>query len=230
MGKTIENEASERREQLIVTLNNQSKSNEIRRGEETSADKKPLQVPAKASVQAKFKKESFWSKFKKAFFGENVDNVGEYMIFEVGIPAFKATISDMFSNGLEVLLFGEARGRRRRSEDNTRYARMYRSSDRDRDYDRDSDRRGRDDNVRDYRDIYFDTQKEAKMFISDVYDYVQDYGRISIAIYMSMAGVRTTNWDYNHKGWYKEDLANSIEPVRTRNGWEIDIPRPVRVD
>ncbi len=224
-----EEKARGRREQLIVTLNDVSKSNERRReGEET----RPAVIPSpdKAKVQAKFKKESFWSKFKKAFFGENVDNVGEYMVFDVGIPALKATISDMFSNGLEVLLFGEARGRRSKRDDNTRYARMYRSSDRDRDYDRDRDRDSRRDDIRDYRDIYFDSKKEARDFISEVYDYVQDYGRITIAVYMSIAGVRTNAWDYNHKGWYKDDLANAIEPVRTQYGWEIDIPKPVRVD
>lgn len=225
-----ENAAVERRKQLIVTLNDQAASNSRRREIDERGDLPPKKEVSKVAAKAKIKKESFGQKFKKAFFGEDVENVGEYMLFDVGIPALKATISDMFSNGLEVLLFGESRGRRRRDKDNTSYARIYRSGSSDRDRD---DRSRRDSNNLSYRDIYFDTKKEANDFISEVLDYVTDYGRISIAVYISMAvdssdmRIRTT-WDDDHKGWYKEDLAG-LQPIRTRDGWEIDIPRPVKI-
>lgn len=212
---------------IIVTTNNLNNSNKARR----EADKQELAVnpgpkDIKANVKAKVKKESFRSKLKRAFFGDNVENVGDYMFFDVGVPAFKATISDMIGNGIEVLLFGEARGRRR--DRGTDYARVSRDRDSRRDrYDSDRDRS--DNRSTTYRDIYFENKSDAQKFIADVYDYVKDYGRISVSVYMSIGGLTSTSWDDNHKGWYKEDLAN-LGLIRTRYGWEIDAPRPQRMD
>lgn len=212
---------------IIVTTNNLNNSNKARR----EADKQEVAVnpgpkDIKANVKAKVKKESFRSKLKRAFFGDNVENVGDYMFFDVGVPAFKATISDMIGNGIEVLLFGEARGRRR--DRGTDYARVSRDRDSRRDrYDSDRDRS--DNRSTTYRDIYFENKSDAQKFVADVYDYVKDYGRISVSVYMSIGGLTSTSWDDNHKGWYKEDLAN-LGLIRTRYGWEIDAPRPQRMD
>lgn len=213
---------------LIVTTNNLNNSNKARReaDEQRNEVVKPLEKKELRKVPAKLKKESFWSKLKKAFFGEDVENVGEYMFFDVGIPALKATISDMIGNGIEVLLFGESRGRRDRRDRSNSYASMYRS-DRDR---RDNSRDRRDDD-RDpsYRDVYFETKSDAEDFIAEVYDYVKDYGRISVAVYMSIAGMTSTKWKDDHVGWYKEDVGGLCS-VRTRYGYEIDIPRPQKID
>ena len=218
---------------LIVTTNNLNNSNKARREQEEKEHKDlPAVSGGRKKVSARVKKDSFGTKLKKAFFGENVENVGDYMFFEVGIPALKATISDMFSNGLEVLLFGESRGRRRsRSDSYTDYARVSRS---DRDRGRDSyDRRDRDRSLS-YRDITFDSKSDAKECLSEVFDYVQEYDRISVAVYVSILNrylddqLRTT-WQDDRNGWYKEDLAGCTEPVRTRYGWEIDFPRPGKI-
>lgn len=216
---------------IIVTTNNLNNSNKARREADEQrvvAVNKPKDAEFKAKVKAKVKKQSFRAKLKKAFFGEDVENVGEYMFFDVGIPAFKATISDMIGNGIEVLLFGESRGRRRRDRDGTDYARVSRSSSRSRDREMDSDRRDRDRDVS-YRDVYFEDKEDARKFIADVYDYVKDYGRISVSVYLSIAGITSTNWRDNHTGWYKEELAN-LRLIGTRYGWEIDAPKPSKID
>ena len=226
---TTEDEALKKRQAIIVTLNDQANSNRQRREIDSRGDVPDKRDPKKFAV--KVKQETFGSKLKKAFFGESVENVGEHMLFNVGIPALKATIADMFSNGLEVLLFGETRGRRRSNDRNSSYASIYRSSDRERDRDRDYRNDSRD-NLS-YRDIFFDTKREANDFLSEVLDYVKDNDRISISNYISIAirgtGIRyEPTWEDNHKGWYREDLAG-VEPIRTREGWELDIPRPGKV-
>ena len=214
---------------IIVTTNNLNNSNKARREadkQELAVKQEPNRRDIKPNVKAKVKKEPFRSKLKRAFFGDNVESVGDYMFFDVGIPAFKATISDMIGNGIEVLLFGESRGRRR--DRGTDYAHVSRSN-RDR-RDRDNYDRDRGDNrVISYRDLFFEDKSDAQRFIADIYDYVKDYGRISVSVYMSIGGLTSTSWDDNHKGWYKEDLA-SLGLIRTRYGWEIDVPRPQRMD
>lgn len=218
---------------VIVTTNNLNNSNKARR-EKEEAEHKDLPAPdrEKKNISIKVKKEGFWSKCKRSFFGgRTFGEVVEDSIFDVAIPAIKATISDMFSNSVEVLLFGEARGRRSRRDGYTDYARVSRS-DRDR-RDRDDSRRDRDRSMS-YRDITFDSKADAKEFLSEVFDYLNDYGRISEAVYISMVNkylddpIRTT-WENDRKGWYKEDLTGRTEPIRTRYGWEIDFPRADKI-
>lgn len=218
---------------IIVTTNNLNNSNKARR-EQEEAERKDLPAPSdeKRKISVKVKKEGFWAKCKRSFFGgRTMGEVVEDSIFDVAIPAIKATISDLFSNSIEVLLFGESRGRRSRRDGYTDYARVSRS-DRDR-RDRDVDRSGRD-RYLSYRDITFDSKSDAKEFLSEVFDYVSDYGRISEAVYISIINkyldepIRTT-WENDRKGWYKEDLTGRTEPVRTRYGWEVDFPRSDKI-
>ena len=218
---------------LIVTTNNLNNSNKARREQEEAEHKDlPAVSSEKKRVAARPKKESFWSKCKTSFFGgRTMGEVIEDSIFDVAIPAIKATISDLFSNSIEVLLFGESRGRRSRRDGYTDYARVSRS-DRDRAYSsvgsRDHDR------YVSYRDITFDSKVDAKECLSEVFDYLNDYGRISEAVYISILNryldnpIRTT-WEHDRKGWYKEDLAGCTEPRRTREGWEIDFPRAGKI-
>lgn len=218
---------------LIVTTNNLNNSNKARREQEEVAQKDLPMVKSekKAISTARVKKESVGQKLKKAFFGENVENVGDYVIFDVMIPALKATLSDMVGNGIEVLLFGESRGKRRSRNDNyTGYASISRS-DRDR-RDRLDTRRDRDRSLS-YNDITFDTKSDANQFLAEIFDYVKEYDRISVAVYMSILESYcdeklSPTWRDDRIGWYKEDLSGTA-PVRTKYGWEIDIPRPEKI-
>lgn len=215
----------------IVTTNNLNNSNKARREEDERA--LPAVKTERKAVTGRVKKESLGSKFKRAFFGENVENVGEYMLFDVAIPAFKATISDMIGNGIEVLLFGESRGRRGRGGNNySSYASLSRS-DRDRGRDSSYSRNSRRSIT--YSDISFDTKSDCKEFLSEILDYVKEYERISVAVYCSILNQYTeekiaTSWRDDRVGWYLDDFRdiNSMI-IRTRDGWEIDIPNPGKI-
>ena len=54
-------------------------------------------------------------------FGENMNSVGGYIIWEVLIPAAKAAINDMVANGIEMLLYGDTA---RKSSSNRRIKRV----------------------------------------------------------------------------------------------------------
>jgi len=209
---------------IIVTTNNLNNSNRNRR-EEDEKELPEVSTEKRSRPTARVKKEGFWSKFKRSLFGENVENVGEHMLFDVGIPALKATMADMVVNGIEVLLWGEARSGRRGDYRNYSAASLSGSSR--------SERRERDRRRITYEDISFDTKSDANEFLSEVLDYVKEYGKITIAVYSSILNKYTdekieSSWRDDEKGWFKEDF-RGVEPIRTRNGWDIDLPNPARL-
>lgn len=180
-----------------------------------------VQQVAKGNVTRK--KESTASKFKRAFFGEDVVNVKDYVIFDVMIPALKATISDMIGNGVEVLLFGEARGKRKKKGDN--YAGYYRRRD-----DRDSDggRRRSVSSDRAFDDICLDSRAEAEVVISTLTDLAYDYGQVSVADLYDLVGISASFTDEKY-GWFKGDLRGATVR-RCRDGFLLDLPRATRLD
>lgn len=183
--------------------------------------KPKLETVVKGSV--KRKKESTADKFKKAFFGEDVVNVKDYVIFDVMIPALKATFSDMVSNGIEVLLFGESKGRRKK--DGKSYSGYYRRSD---DRDRDRDRRNGVPRSSAYDDIVLDSRGEAEEVLSQLTDLAYDYGQASVADLYDLVGI-SANFTDEKYGWFKGDL-RSARVCRVRDGFLLELPRASRLD
>ena len=169
------------------------------------------------------KKETTASKFKKAFFGEDVVNVKDYVIFDVAIPAIKATLSDMIGNGVEVLLFGEARGKRKKRDND--YASYYRRSDSSRGRDRD-DRRSS--SMNRFDDICLDSRGEAEEVLSSLTDLTYDYGQASVADLYDLVGISASFTDEKY-GWYKGDLRGA-SVRRSRDGFMLELPKPDRLD
>lgn len=171
------------------------------------------------------RKESTASKFKTAFFGEDVVSVKDYVIFDVMIPALKATISDMIGNGVNVLLFGEPARNKRNGKEARSYASYYRS-DRDRDVVHRRSNTIR--NAFDFDDIVFDTRVDAEETISSLQDLAFDYGQATVADLYDLAGISATFTD-DKWGWLKGDL-RSATVRRIRDGYLLDLPRPTRLD
>lgn len=176
-----------------------------------------------ATKPIKRKKESTADKFKKAFFGEDVTNVKDYVIFDVMIPALKATLSDMIGNGIEVLLFGESRGKRKK--EGSSYGSYYRRrDDRDRDRDRRSNVRG----ASSFDDIILDSRGEAEEVLSQLSDLAIDYGQASVADLYDLVGI-SANFTDEKYGWFKGEL-RSAGVRRVRDGYLLELPRASRLD
>ena len=84
-------------------------SDKAARGDaEKTEDKKKLKPLVKKGNVTK-KKRSIGDKFKDAFLGES-ENLGDYVLYDVLVPAFRDTISDM-GFGIIERLFGNGRSR-----------------------------------------------------------------------------------------------------------------------
>ena len=181
--------------------------------------KKDMQPVAKA----KTKKKSEVKKFADVFIAEDITSVKDYIVNDVLIPAAKKAISDIITNGIDMILYGEAKGRDRRRDGGSRvsYTKYY-ERDRDRDYDRSRTRRS----VYDYDDIILDTRGEAEDVLNRMDDLIDAYGMVSVADLYDLVGI-SGNYTDNKYGW--TNLRNA-EVRRTRDGYLLKLPKALPFD
>lgn len=162
------------------------------------------------------------SKLAEAFIGEDVGSVKDYIIFDVIIPAIKNTIVDGITNTVEMIFGVSPRKGKGRNKDYVSYASYYKPDRRDyrrNDFD---DRNPR----YDYRDLTFASRVDADEVLASLKDYVEDYGKASVADLYDFCGVTGTFQDHKY-GWY--DL-KGVRVVRVKDGYEIDLPRVRPID
>jgi len=171
-------------------------------------------------------KPSFASKFKESFLGEG-GNIGEFVVYDVLIPAFRNTISDM-GFGIIEMFFGRGRGgsygyNDRVVRDRGRSYVSYNEPSRDRGRGRD-DRRDMDrgDKARhDFGNIVYTSRGEAEDVLSHLVDLTIEYGEATVAAFYELSNIESTHVD-NRYGW--TNLRDAYTE-RVRNGYIIRFPQ-----
>lgn len=168
------------------------------------------------SGSVKAKKRSGFSKFADAVIQEDAENVKSYIVMDVLIPAFKKAISDVVTNGIDMILYGETGRSKKNSPASKISYRSYYDDRRD-------DRRGynRTRSGYDYDDVIFDNRGEAEEVLSRMDDLIATYGTVSVADLYDLVGI-TGNYTDNKYGW--TDIRNA-SVVRVRDGYTIRLPR-----
>lgn len=172
-------------------------------------------------AQAKTKKKSEAKKLVGAFVAEDVTSVKDYILMEVLLPAAKKAISDIVTNGIEMLLYGETRSKSKSRESRVSYTKYY---DRDRDYDRPARRTGR--YGYDYDDIILNTRSEAEEVLDRMDDLIDTYGMVSVADLYDLVGI-SGNYTDNKYGW--TNLRNA-DVQRIRDGYLLKLPKALPFD
>lgn len=158
--------------------------------------------------------------FMETIFGEHAKDVGDYILFDVLIPAAKNTISDIISNGIEMILYGEPRSDRRRDKNRSyvSYTKFY-DRDREREHERREPLRSRPRNR--FDDIILDTRPDAEEVLSNLVEIVETYGVASIADLYDLVGLPGEYTD-NKYGW---DNLSTAGIQRVRLGYILVLPR-----
>lgn len=188
-------------------------------GKDVPAEKKKVEKIVTGNVRTKKKGEI--SKFKDVFISEDMSNVKSYIIMDVLIPAAKKAISDIVSNGIDMILYGETKGRK--SSVNASYV-SYRDYSSKRDDRRASTTRSR--NIFDYDEIIFDNRGEAEDVITRMGELLDTYGVVSVADMYDLAGL-TCDFTFNRYGWTS---IRTAEVRGTSDGYTIKLPRPLAID
>lgn len=166
----------------------------------------------------KTRKKNCLEKAKSVFISDDAANIKNYVVMDVLIPAMKKAISDIVTNGIEMILYGETGRTKRSSPAGSVSYRNY--------YDR------RDDDRRTYKtptrvgysidDIVLETRGDAEDVLSRMDELVDTYGIVSVADMYEMVGI-TGNYTDNKYGW--TNIRNA-RPVRVRDGYLLDLPKP----
>lgn len=188
--------------------------------------KKEKKVEKVVSGKVVSKKQPLSRKFAETFLTEDIDNVKNYLVFDVAIPAAKKFVSEMVNTAVDMMLFGETRSRSgSRNSSRTSYDRVYnsyRGSGRD---DRDN-RSSRTTRSYSYDDVTLESRSEAEDVIEHMLDLIDDYGMVSVADLYDLVGIQGT-WADNKYGW--TNLRNA-SVSRERDGYLLKLPKALPLD
>jgi hypothetical protein len=182
-------------------------------------EKKTVKPVAKAKRQ----KKSLGKKFTETFLGEDIENVKDYLIFDVLIPKAKETISDFVSQGIDILLFGEKtsksdRVKRSGGKSYVSYSSYYEKPENNSRYSRPTSR-----SRHSFDDILLETRGEADEVLSCLVELVDRYGCATVADLYDLVGV-TSEYTDNKWGW---EMLGDASIRRTRDGYLLELPRPI---
>lgn len=184
-------------------------------------DKKKVEKVVSGNV--KVKKKNGVTKFADTFISEDIHNVKSYVITDVLIPSIKRAISEMVTNGIDMILYGSTGRRSKRSSADRVSYRNY--------YDRRDDDRYRDmDRVRtspySFDDIVLDSRGEAEEVLARMDELIDQYGIVSVADLYDLVGV-SGNYTDNKYGW--TNIRNA-EPIRVRDGYMLRLPKALPIN
>ena len=171
------------------------------------------------------RKKPLGRRISETFVKGDAQSVGQYVMFEVLLPALKDTIADVTSQGVERMLFGEARstsrrtGRRPGTNPYVQYDRFSSQNDRGRKQEKEyPSRRAR--ASHDFDEIILATRAEAEEVISRLFDLVSKYDTASVRDLYELVGAEARFTD-DKWGW--TDLRGS-GVTRVRDGYLLDLP------
>ena len=160
-------------------------------------------------------------KLMNIFISEDAQNVKSYVFMDVLVPAIKKAISDIVTDGIDMILYGEARGKKSRSSNNVSYRSFY--------DDKRDGRRGPDNHARtrfDYDDIVFSSRGETEAVREQMIEIIERYGFVTVADMYDMADL-TAPYTGNKYGWTN---VRSAEAVRVRDGYILKLPKAMPID
>ena len=168
------------------------------------------------------KKKSKARKFTEELVSEDAKNVKSYVLGEVLIPAIKKLISDIVTDGIDIILYGQSKkGSKRSTADRVSYRNYY-------DEPRNSSRNNRPvlASGYSYDDIILESRGEAQDVLTRMDELVDTYGVVRVADLYDLVG-KTGDYTDNKYGW--TNIRNA-EIVRVREGYWIKMPRAMPID
>lgn len=75
-------------------------------------------------------------------------------------------------------------------------------------------------------DVIFSSCKDVEDVLNGMKEIIEQYGFATIADFYDLCGICKVAYKSSKYGWIKID---ECEPVRVRDGYKIDLPKPMRI-
>ena len=164
-------------------------------------------------------------KLANIFISEDAGQVKSYVIMDVLVPAIKKAISDIVTDGVDMILYGEKSGKGNRAGGGTTRVSYRNYYD-----DRKGDSRDRYRDLRerfDYDDLVFESRSQAEQVRDEMFNMIDRYGMVTVADMYDAAGLVAPFTSYKY-GWTS---LRTSEIVRTRGGdYMIKLPKAMPID
>ena len=189
-----------------------------------AAERKKVDKVVTGAVKTKKKSEA--RQAFDTFVNEDLTNIKSYIVKDVIIPTIKNTIWDAFTNSLDMILFGGKGGNRSRPSNSSRsvpYVNYNKaSSNRD---NRNSSNSSQ--NRFNLDEIVLNSRGDAEAVLDSMRAIIREYdGLVTVGDLYDLLGETS---DYTARNWGWMNL-NNAEPVHTRDGWILKLPRPVPIE
>lgn len=181
------------------------------------------------SGEVQRRKKPMGKRFAETMIQGEASSVWSYVINDILVPAAKDTVADVFTQGVERMLFGEARSTSRRghrggSSNHINYSRFSTGPVGRRDDSRSMSRRAR--ASHNFDEIILDTRVEAETVLERLFDLISQFEEARVADLYDLVGI---TGDYTDAKWGWTDLRGA-DITRVRNGYLLDLPRAVPLD
>ena len=184
---------------------------------ESTGERKKVQKIVKSTV--KTKNRSGTRKLADIFVSEDAASVKSYVFMEVFVPAIKKLISDIVTDGIDIVLYGGT-NRNKRGSGPSSYVSYSKYSDSRDSHSYPSENRTR--SGYSIKDIVIYNRGEAEDVLRQLDALMDEYNIVRVADLYDLVGV-TGNYTDNDYGW--TNIRNA-KIVRTRDGgYLIDMPR-----
>lgn len=183
-------------------------------------EKKKLEPVVKGEVK---RKKNSVRTLTNTFVSEDIHNIKSYVVMDVLVPAIKKAVFDIVSNGIEMILYGEAKGGSKRSSGASTVS--YRSYYDDRRDERKSSNRERTYSGYSYDDLIFGSRSEAEEVLSRMDEIIDEYKIVSVADMYDLAGV-SSNYTDNNYGWIN---IRNAEVIRVKDDYIIKMPKALPI-
>ena len=189
--------------------------------------KEPVKV-LKPVAEGELQKKSFGARFVETLGLSDGRTVTDYLMWDVAIPAVKDLINNLVTNGISILLYGNAKPRnidRNRQVSRVSYGRYYEErTPRSPSYSYNSRA------AMSFADVTFKTRNEAEMVLSEMVECIDMYDFVRVSDFLTLSNVSEDEIHFtdHNLGW---DALGSVEvvPVHVHGGtrWALTLPKPI---
>lgn len=169
-------------------------------------------------ANAKLKKKSEIQKIAETFVAEDLNKVKNAVLMDVIVPAVKKVISDIVTNGIDMLLYGEVKNNKTTTTSKIGYNSMYNSQNQ-----ANAARVARSSYI--YNDIILSSRGEAEEVLNQMNEIIGTYGVVSVADLCEIVGV-TGEFTDNKYGW--SDIRDAYVE-RSKDGYMLKLPRALPI-